>query len=97
MRSTASHGCSEAPEGLRNVNDAHRAAWARRHGRAAVMEKAVGRRGQRLIAIARREVPLPPGARWKCCCRSGYWPDAIAAARGRGGDRAGHHDPRRGR
>lgn len=47
-----------------------------------VMEKAVGRRGQRLTAIARREVPLPPGARMEMLLSDpDYWPDAIAAAR----------------
>lgn len=48
----------------------------------AVMAAAVGRHDLRLTAVARREVPLPPGARMEMLLSgTDHWPDAIAAAR----------------
>lgn len=47
-----------------------------------VMERAVGRHDVRLTAVARREVPLPPGARMEMLLSEPeHWPDAIAAGR----------------
>lgn len=49
-----------------------------------LMERAVGRHDVRLTAIARREVPLPPGARMEMLLSDPeHWDDAIAAARPR--------------
>jgi uncharacterized protein YbjT (DUF2867 family) len=48
----------------------------------AVMVEAVGRPDIHLVAVARREVPLPPGARMEMLLSdTGHWPDAIAAGR----------------
>jgi uncharacterized protein YbjT (DUF2867 family) len=48
----------------------------------AVMERAVGRDDVRLVAVARREVPLPTGARMEMLLSDpAHWPDAIAAGR----------------
>lgn len=48
----------------------------------AVMEQAVNRPHIHLVAVARREVPLPKGARMEMLLSdTGHWPDAIAAAR----------------
>ena len=47
-----------------------------------VMERAVGRRSVRLTALARREVPLPRGARMEMLLSDpSHWPDAIADLR----------------
>lgn len=47
----------------------------------ALIRAAVGRSDIRLVAIARREVPLPPGARMEVLVAEPEgWPDAIAAA-----------------
>ncbi|WP_068072846.1 NAD(P)H-binding protein [Novosphingobium lentum] len=47
-----------------------------------VMARAVGRDDIRLTAVARREVPLPPGSRMEMLLSDpAHWPDAIAAAR----------------
>lgn len=47
-----------------------------------VMARAVGRHDVRLTAIARREIPLPPGARMEMLLSDpDHWGDAIAAAR----------------
>lgn len=46
-----------------------------------IMERAVGRRDVHLAAMARREVPLPKGARMEMLVADpDYWSDAIAAA-----------------
>lgn len=48
----------------------------------AVMAEAVNCPHIHLVAIARREVPLPKGARMEMLLSdTGHWPDAIAAAR----------------
>jgi uncharacterized protein YbjT (DUF2867 family) len=48
----------------------------------AVMQEAVGRRNIHLVAVARREVPLPKGARMELLLSdTRHWPDAIAAGR----------------
>lgn len=48
----------------------------------AVMAEAVGRSDIHLVAVARREVPLPPGARMEMLLSdTDHWPDAIAAGR----------------
>lgn len=48
----------------------------------AVMAQAVDRPGIHLVAVARREVPLPKGARMEMLLsETGHWPDAIAAGR----------------
>ena len=48
----------------------------------AVMAEAAGRRDIHLVAVARREVPLPKGARMEMLLsETGHWPDAIAAGR----------------
>lgn len=48
----------------------------------AVMVEAVGRPDIHLVAVARREVPLPPGARMEMLLSdTSHWPDAIAAGR----------------
>lgn len=48
----------------------------------AVMAEAVGRPDIHLVAVARREVPLPKGARMEMLLSdTGHWPDAIAAGR----------------
>lgn len=48
----------------------------------AVMTEAVGRHDIHLVAVARREVPLPKGARMEMLLSdTGHWPDAIAAGR----------------
>ncbi|NLR38653.1 NAD(P)H-binding protein [Novosphingobium sp. ERW19] len=48
----------------------------------AVMAEAVGRPDIHLVAVARREVPLPKGARMEMLLSdAGHWPDAIAAGR----------------
>lgn len=48
----------------------------------AVMAEAVGRLDIHLVAVARREVPLPKGARMEMLLSdTGHWPDAIAAGR----------------
>lgn len=48
----------------------------------AVIESAVGRSNIHLVAVARREVPLPKGARMELLLSdTGYWADAIAAGR----------------
>lgn len=48
----------------------------------AVMAEAVGRSDIHLVAVARREVPLPKGARMEMLLSdTGHWPDAIAAGR----------------
>jgi uncharacterized protein YbjT (DUF2867 family) len=48
----------------------------------AVMAEAVGRQDIHLVAVARREVPLPKGARMEMLLsETGHWPDAIAAGR----------------
>lgn len=48
----------------------------------AVMAEAVGREDMRLIAIARREAPMPPGARMEMLVGEPIdWPQLIAAAR----------------
>lgn len=48
----------------------------------AVMAEAVGRPDIHLVAVARREVPLPKGARMEMLLSDiGHWPDAIAAGR----------------
>lgn len=48
----------------------------------AVMAEAVGRPDVHLVAVARREVPLPRGARMEMLLSdTGHWPDAIAAGR----------------
>lgn len=48
----------------------------------AVMAAAVGRPDIHLVAVARREVPLPTGARMEMLLSdTGHWPDAIAAGR----------------
>lgn len=48
----------------------------------AVMAEAVGRPDLHLVAVARREVPLPKGARMEMLLSdTGHWPDAIAAGR----------------
>lgn len=48
----------------------------------AVMAAAVGRADIHLVAVARREVPLPAGARMEMLLSdTGHWPDAIAAGR----------------
>ena len=45
----------------------------------AVMAEAVGRQDIHLVAVARREVPLPKGARMEMLLsETGHWPDAIA-------------------
>lgn len=47
----------------------------------AVMARSVGRGDVRLLALARREVPLPPGARMEMVLADpAAWPDAIARA-----------------
>ncbi|MDE8654088.1 NAD(P)H-binding protein [Novosphingobium album (ex Liu et al. 2023)] len=47
-----------------------------------LLEEAVGREDVRLVAVARREVALPPGARMEMLVGdTGGWPRAIAAAR----------------
>jgi uncharacterized protein YbjT (DUF2867 family) len=54
----------------------------------AVLERAVGRDSIRLHAIARREVPLPAGARMEMLLADpAHWPEAIAAS-GAGSDLA---------
>jgi uncharacterized protein YbjT (DUF2867 family) len=58
----------------------------------AVMARAVGRDAIRLHAIARREVPLPAGARMEMLLADpGNWPEAIAAS-GAGSDLAASAD-----
>lgn len=48
----------------------------------AVMAEAVGHSDIHLVAVARREVPLPPGARMEMLLSdTDHWPDAIAAGR----------------
>lgn len=48
----------------------------------AVMAEAVGRPDIHLVAVARREVPLPKGARMELLLSdTEHWPDAIAAGR----------------
>ncbi|MDP3551427.1 MAG: NAD(P)H-binding protein [Novosphingobium sp.] len=48
----------------------------------AVMAEAVGRSDIHLVAVARREVPLPKGARMEMLLSdTEHWPDAIAAGR----------------
>lgn len=48
----------------------------------AVMAEAVGRSNLHLVAVARREVPLPKGARMEMLLSDvEHWPDAIAAGR----------------
>ncbi|MES2301389.1 MAG: NAD(P)H-binding protein [Pseudomonadota bacterium] len=48
----------------------------------AVMAEAVGRPDINLVAVARREVPLPKGARMQMLLsETAHWPDAIAAGR----------------
>lgn len=48
----------------------------------AVMAEAVGRPDINLVAVARREVPLPKGARMQMLLSdTAHWPDAIAAGR----------------
>ena len=48
----------------------------------AVMAEAVGRSDIHLVAVARREVPLPSGARMEMLLSdTEHWPDAIAAGR----------------
>ena len=48
----------------------------------AVMAEAVGRPDIHLVAVARREVPLPKGARMEMLLSDPeHWPDAIAAGR----------------
>ncbi|MCX7285386.1 MAG: NAD(P)H-binding protein [Novosphingobium sp.] len=48
----------------------------------AVMTQAVDRAGIHLVAVARREVPLPKGARMEMLLSdTTHWPDAIAAGR----------------
>lgn len=48
----------------------------------AVMTAAVGRSDIHLVAVARREVPLPKGARMEMLLSdTEHWPDAIAAGR----------------
>lgn len=48
----------------------------------AVIDRAVGRDDVRLVAVARREVPLPQGARMELLLSDpAHWPDAIAAGR----------------
>jgi uncharacterized protein YbjT (DUF2867 family) len=48
----------------------------------AVMAEAVARPDIHLVAVARREVPLPRGARMEMLLSdTGHWPDAIAAGR----------------
>lgn len=48
----------------------------------AVIEEAVGRPSIHLVAVARREVPLPKGARMELLLSdTEHWPDAIAAGR----------------
>lgn len=48
----------------------------------AVMAEAVGRPDIHLVAVARREVPLPKGARMEMLLSdTEHWPDAIAAGR----------------
>ena len=48
----------------------------------AVMAEAVGRPDIHLVAVARREVPLPKGARMEMLLSdTRHWPDAIAAGR----------------
>lgn len=48
----------------------------------AVMAEAVGRPDIHLVAVARREVPLPKGARMEMLLsETEHWPDAIAAGR----------------
>lgn len=48
----------------------------------AVMAAAVGRSDIHLVAVARREVPLPKGARMEMLLSdTEHWPDAIAAGR----------------
>ncbi|MBB3861271.1 uncharacterized protein YbjT (DUF2867 family) [Novosphingobium hassiacum] len=48
----------------------------------AVMAEAVGRVDIHLVAVARREVRLPPGARMELLLSdTEHWPDAIAAGR----------------
>lgn len=48
----------------------------------AVMAEAVGHPDIHLVAVARREVPLPKGARMEMLLSdTGRWPDAIAAGR----------------
>lgn len=48
----------------------------------AVMAEAVGRPDIHLVAVARREVPLPKGARMEMLLSdTQHWPDAIAAGR----------------
>lgn len=47
----------------------------------ALIEAAVGRGDVRVIGVARRETPLPPGARMEMLlAEPAGWPDAIAAA-----------------
>lgn len=47
----------------------------------AVMEAAVGRADVRVVAVSRREVALPPGARMEMIVADpGGWPQAIAAS-----------------
>lgn len=47
----------------------------------ALIEAAVGRGDVRVIGVARREMPLPPGARMEMLlAEPAGWPDAIAAA-----------------
>ncbi|WP_295635768.1 NAD(P)H-binding protein [Novosphingobium sp.] len=58
----------------------------------AVMARAVGRESIRLHAIARREVPLPAGARMEMLLADpANWPEAIAAS-GAGSDLAASAD-----
>ncbi len=48
----------------------------------AVMARAVGRADARVVGVARREVPLPSGARMELLVGpDATWPDLIAAAR----------------
>lgn len=47
----------------------------------ALLERAVSRSDVRMVGVARREVPLPPGARMEMLLADpAGWPDAIAAA-----------------
>jgi len=49
-----------------------------------VMERAVGRHDVRLVALARREIPLPPGARMEMLVADpSHWRDAVLAAKPR--------------
>ncbi|MCJ2177943.1 NAD(P)H-binding protein [Novosphingobium sp. 2580] len=48
----------------------------------ALMSEAVGREDVRLVAVARREAPMPPGARMEMLVGEPIdWPELIAAAR----------------